>query len=275
MSTIGNIGSMKLAEDLSPLIVSHVFSDVQSHPIYVKKRACLVLLSFLKRKKSLFNEKSWPAGLYQLLASKNFGLLLAGCSLLQGVINLHGAEVFGEYAESLVLRLIYKMNQMKADGKDYYYYMTPCPWLQIMILRILQCFPPPYDVGDREQINQVLSSIVNDTEVTKNVNKNNCDHAILFEAFHLIIHYDHMVKEEMRVNVVTLLGRFIQVKEPNIRYLALETMAKVKDLTYPGKENLLKEHMPTIIASLQDPDISIRRRALDLLFCFCDQQMAG
>ena len=33
--------------------------------------------------------------------------------------------------------------------------------------------------------------------------------------------------------------------------------------------------MPTIIVSLRDEDISIRRRALDLLFSLCDQQSAG
>jgi AP-2 complex subunit alpha len=33
--------------------------------------------------------------------------------------------------------------------------------------------------------------------------------------------------------------------------------------------------LPTILVSLKDPDISIRRRALDLLFALCDQQSAG
>lgn len=33
--------------------------------------------------------------------------------------------------------------------------------------------------------------------------------------------------------------------------------------------------MVTIVISLRDPDVSIRRRALDLLFCLCDQSVAG
>lgn len=72
-----------------------------------------------------------------------------------------------------------------------------------------------------------MLDIVNKTEVTKNVNKNNSDHAILFEAINLIIHYKHDAYEVLRKDIVTLLGKFISVKEPNIRYLALESMAKL------------------------------------------------
>jgi AP-2 complex subunit alpha len=59
------------------------------------------------------------------------------------------------------------------------------------------------------------------------VNKNNSDHAILFEAINLIIHYKNAAYEVLRKDIVTLLGRFIEVKEPNIRYLALDTMSKL------------------------------------------------
>jgi AP-2 complex subunit alpha len=84
----------------------------------------------------------------------------------------------------------------------------------------------------------MLLKIVNNTEVTKNVNKNNADHAILFEAINLIIHYKNSAFEVLRKDIVTLLGKFIEVKEPNIRYLALETMAKLSGIKVSG--SLLK-----------------------------------
>ena len=100
------------------------------------------------------------------------------------------------------------------------------------------------------------------------MNKNNSDHSILFEAINLIIHYKAAAFEVLRKDIVKLLGKFISVKEPNIRYLALETMSKLP--TVGGSSSLIKEHLKTILVSLRDPDISIRRRALDLLFCLCD-----
>ena len=69
--------------------------------------------------------------------------------------------------------------------------------------------------------------IINKTEVTKNVNKNNSDHSILFEAINLVIHYKSAAFEVLRKDIVSLLGKFISVKEPNIRYLALEAMSRI------------------------------------------------
>jgi AP-2 complex subunit alpha len=92
-------------------------------------------------------------------------------------------------------------------------------------------FPAPSDKSsDLIKINEILSDIVNKTEVTKNVNKNNSDHSILFEGINLIIHYKTSAYEVLRKDIVTILGKFIAVKEPNIRYLALETMSKLSGI---------------------------------------------
>ena len=66
-----------------------------------------------------------------------------------------------------------------------------------------------------------------------------------------------------------LLGTFIEVKEPNIRYLALDTLGKVQKICLD--KNLLTEHLKVVLSSLRDTDISIRRRSLDLMFGLCDQ----
>ena len=90
--------------------------------------------------------------------------------------------------------------------------------------------PPPEKSSDLTQINEYLLDVVNKTEVTKNVNKNNSDHSILFESINVIIHYKSAAFEVLRKDIVTLLGKFIAVKEPNIRYLALETMSKLSGI---------------------------------------------
>ena len=62
-------------------------------------------------------------------------------------------------------------------------------------------------------------------DVTKNVNKNNVTHAVLFEAINLVIHLGHTT--ELLPQACSLLGRFISIREANIRYLGLETMARL------------------------------------------------
>lgn len=195
------------------------------------------------------------------------GLLLSGMSLVLTTISTFGRQGY----EEIIPLIIQKMANISKYAQDYYYYMTPCPWLQIKYLKILQLFPPPENQADRTKINEIMMDIINKTEVTKNVNKNNSDHSILFECINLIIVYKDAAFEVLRKDVIKLLGRFISVKEPNIRYLALETMSKLGAISH----GLVQKHMKPIFLSLRDKDISIRRRALDLLFCLCDQSVAG
>lgn len=56
------------------------------------------------------------------------------------------------------------------------------------------------------------------------------------------------------------------------RYLALEAISKFSDT--PHAENLIQEHLKTILKLLRDNDISIRRRALDILYIMCSPSTA-
>lgn len=101
---------------------------------------------------------------------------------------------------SLLIKILQNIN---VHATDYFYYQTPCPWLQVKVLKILQLFPPPDEKSsDLTKINEILLDIINKTEVTKNVNKNNSDHSILFEAINLIIHYKNAAFEVLRKDIV-------------------------------------------------------------------------
>ncbi|KAH7655788.1 DNA-3-methyladenine glycosylase AlkA N-terminal protein [Dioscorea alata] len=81
-----------------------------------------------------------------------------------------------------------------------------------------------------------------------------------------VMHLD--AEKEMMSQCVALLGKFISVREPNIRYLGLENMTRM--FLVADVQDIIKRHQAQIITSLKDPDISIRRRALDLLYAMCD-----
>ncbi|KAL5063156.1 hypothetical protein RYX36_024893 [Vicia faba] len=133
-------------------------------------------------------------------------------------------------------------------------------------MRALQYFPTIEDLNTRRSLFEVLQRILMGTDVVKNVNKNNASHAVLFKALALVMHLD--AEKEMMSQCVALLGKFIAVREPNIRYLGLENMTRMLMVT--DVQDIIKRHQAQIITSLKDPDISIRRRALDLLYGVCD-----
>lgn len=73
-------------------------------------------------------------------------------------------------------------------------------------------------------------------------------------------------------NASVLLGRFILAKETNVRYLGLDAMAHLAATS--NSLEAVKKHQNIIIQGLKDRDISVRRRALDLLYSMCDTSNA-
>ena len=100
----------------------------------------------------------------------------------------------------------------------------------------------------------------------KNVQQNNAQNAVLFEAINLVIHLD--TEQNLMVQISSRLGKFIQSRETNVRYLGLEAMTHFA----ARSETLepIKKHQNIIIGSLRDRDISVRRKGLDLLYSMCD-----
>ncbi len=119
----------------------------------------------------------------------------------------------------------------------------------------------------RESLQKTLNLAM---ETNKNVQQNNAQNAVLFEAINLIIHLD--TEQDLMKQVSTRLGRFIQSRETNVRYLGLEAMTHLaarSDTLDP-----IKQHQEIIVGSLKDRDISVRRKGLDLLYSMCDSTNA-
>jgi AP-2 complex subunit alpha len=123
------------------------------------------------------------------------------------------------------------------------------------------------DAYIRDLIRESLQQILNEAMLMpKNVQQNNAQNAVLFEAINLVIHLD--TETNLMVQISSRLGKFIQSRETNVRYLGLEAMthfaARAETL------DPIKKHQNIIMASLRDRDISVRRKGLDLLYSMCD-----
>ena len=104
----------------------------------------------------------------------------------------------------------------------------------------------------------------------RNIQQSNAQNAVLFEAISLIIHLEDV--SGLVDNATTLLAKFIMSKETNVRYLGLDTMAHLA--ARQDSLEAIKKQQQTIVMSLRDKDISVRRRALDLLYSMCDTNSA-
>jgi AP-1 complex subunit gamma-1 len=72
----------------------------------------------------------------------------------------------------------------------------------------------------------------------------------------------------LKVLAINILGRFLLNRDNNIRYVALNSLSKVV-----SEDNAaVQRHRNTIVDCLKDPDISIRQRALDLIYQLVNEQ---
>ncbi|OIW03899.1 hypothetical protein TanjilG_30175 [Lupinus angustifolius] len=262
LTLVGNIGGREFAESLAPDVQKLMISN-SSRPL-VRKKAALSLLRLYRKNPDVVNVDGWADRMAQLLDERDLGVLTASMSLLVALVSNHH-EAYWSCLPKCV-KILERLARNQDIPQEYTYYGIPSPWLQVKAMRALQYFPIIEDPNIRRALFEVLQRILMGTDVVKNVNKNNASHAVLFEALALVMHLD--AEKEMMSQCVALLGKFIAVREPNIRYLGLENMTRMLMVT--DVQDIIKRHQAQIITSLKDPDISIRRRALDLLYGMCD-----
>lgn len=262
LTLVGNIGGREFAESLAP-DVQRLLMSSGCRPL-VRKKAALCLLRLYRKNPDVVNIDGWPDRMAQLLDERDLGVLTSAMSLLVALVS-NNHDAYWSCVPKCV-KILERLARNQDVPQDYTYYGIPSPWLQVKAMRALQYFPTVEDPSCRRSLFEVLQRILMGTDVVKNVNKNNASHAVLFEALALVMHLD--AEKEMMSQCVALLGKFIAVREPNIRYLGLENMTRMLMVT--DVHEIIKRHQAQIITSLKDPDISIRRRALDLLYGMCD-----
>ncbi|KAI9202948.1 Adaptor protein complex AP-2 alpha subunit [Polychytrium aggregatum] len=259
---IANIGAKEMAETL----VHDIYRLLTKSPSrFVKKKASLCLLRLYRKHPEVIPAADWAPRLIAMMDDPDMGVSLCVTTFVLVLVQ----NFPGPYYEAAgkAIRKLYKIVHDKEYTTDYVYYKVPVPWIQVKLLRLLQYYPPPNDSGLSSLINTVLQTIIkNAHEIPKNVQHNNAQNAIFFEAVGLAIHIDS--ESDLIAQATRLLGKFISSKETNVRYLGLETMAHIA--TVSRSLETIQQHQETIIESLKDKDISVRRRALDLLYCMCD-----
>ncbi|KAK5098113.1 clathrin associated protein complex large subunit [Exophiala xenobiotica] len=254
LCTLGNIASVEMSRDLFP----EIENLIQTSNPYIRKKAALCAMRICRKVPDLQEHFLDKAKL--ILSDRNHAVLLSGLTL---AVNMCEAEEQEEVDEgvidlfkTLVPQLLHTLKNLQTSGYTPEHDVSGItdPFLQVKILRLFRILGRG-DATVSEQINDILAQVATNTESSKNVGN-----SILYEAVLTIL--DIEADSGLRVLGVNILGKFLSNKDNNIRYVALNTLIKVVAI----EPNAVQRHRNTILECLRDPDISIRRRALDLSF---------
>uniref|UniRef100_A0A8C7QEZ8 AP-2 complex subunit alpha n=1 Tax=Oncorhynchus mykiss TaxID=8022 RepID=A0A8C7QEZ8_ONCMY len=268
---IANVGSREMAEAFAaevPRIL--VAGDTMDS---VKQSAALCLLRLNRTSPDLVPMGEWTTRVVHLLNDQHLGVVTAATSLITTLAQ-KSPEDFKTSVSLAVARLSRIVSSASTDLQDYTYYFVAAPWLSVKLLRLLQCYPPPEDGAIRGRLTECLETILNKAQEppkSKKVQHSNAKNAVLFEAISLIIHHDS--EPTLLVRACNQLGQFLQHRETNLRYLALESMCTLASSEF--SHEAVKTHIETVINALKsERDVSVRQRAVDLLYAMCDRSNA-
>ncbi|XP_023285463.1 AP-2 complex subunit alpha-2 isoform X1 [Seriola lalandi dorsalis] len=268
---IANVGSREMAEAFASEIPGIlVAGDTMDS---VKQSAALCLLRLNRTSPDLVPMGEWTARVVHLLNDQHLGVVTAATSLITTLAQ-KSPDDFKTSISLAVARLSRIVTSASIDLQDYTYYFVAAPWLSVKLLRLLQCYPPPEDAALRSRLTECLETILNKAQEppkSKKVQHSNAKNAVLFEAISLIIHHDS--EPTLLVRACNQLGQFLQHRETNLRYLALESMCTLASSEF--SHEAVKTHIETVINALKtERDVSVRQRAVDLLYAMCDRSNA-
>mmetsp|Transcript_5047 Transcript_5047/g.14511 ORF Transcript_5047/g.14511 Transcript_5047/m.14511 type:complete len:886 (-) Transcript_5047:647-3304(-) len=256
LTALGNICSTEMARDLSPEVERLLGNGSNA---YVRKKAALCATRIMRKVPDTIEAYEPLAA--ALLSDRHHGVLLSGVCLMLEVCEVHppAVETYRKQVPQLckILRSLL-MSGSTLSGEHDVGGVTD-PFLQAKVLRLLKVL----GAGNSEasdQMSDILAQVATSTEGNRNAGN-----AILYEAVQTIMGVEAI--GGLRVLAINILGRFLANKDNNIRYVALNTLARVVGVDTQA----VQRHRATVVACVKDADVSIRRRALELVYALVNQ----
>ena len=310
LCAIGNLATADMSRDLAPEVDKHLKSPLS----YLRKKACLAMARCLTKCPDMVED--FVDRVTSLLQDKSHGVLVTVVQLMTQVLMIDYQTAREEEAEGdenvdpwdtdcrrAFLKLVPTLTKMLRNllghsSNSSGYAMEnevsgiADPFLQVQLLTLLRLLGTN-NVQASEEMNDVLAQVATNTESAKNAGN-----AILYECVLTIMGIES--EDGLRVLAINILGRFLLNRDNNIRYVALNTLAKciveqkksastvdvfpdtttaASGTSINNAMSALQRHRTTVVDCLKDPDVSIRQRALELIYHLVNadnvQQLVG
>eukprot|EP00850_Spirogloea_muscicola_P017883 SM000158S02015 [mRNA] locus=s158:129318:134894:+ [translate_table: standard] len=236
-------------EEAIPAVLPQV-TELLNHPKEtIRKKAVMALHRFFQRSPSTVSHI--VPRFRQVLCDKDPSVMSAALCALHDLIALDA----GPY-KNLTASFVSILKQVAEHRlpKLYDYHRTPAPFIQIKLLKILALL----GVGDRytsENMYSVLIDVLRLSDTGSTIGN-----AILYECICTItsIHPNPKLLETS----ASVTSKFLKSDSHNLKYMGIDALGRVVRIN----PEFATEHQIAVIDCLEDPDDTLKRKTLDLLY---------
>ncbi|CAM8883651.1 unnamed protein product [Rhodiola kirilowii] len=254
LCALGNICSAEMARDLAP----EVERLLQFRDPNIRKKAALCSIRIIKKVPDLAENFINPAA--SLLKEKHHGVLITGIQLCADLckVSPEALEHFRNKCTNPLVKVL-KNVVNSPYAPEYDIAGITDPFLHIRLLKLLRVLGEG-DADASDSMNDILAQVATKTESNKNAGN-----AILYQCVETIMSIED--NSGLRVLAINILGRFLSNRDNNIRYVALNMLMKAIAVDAQA----VQRHRATILECVKDSDISIRKRALELVYLLVNE----
>ncbi|CAL5044354.1 unnamed protein product [Urochloa decumbens] len=249
LCALGNICSAEMARDLAP----EVERLLQNRDPNTKKKAALCSIRIVRKVPDL--AENFMGAAVSLLKEKHHGVLISTVQLCTELCkaSTEALEYLRKNCLEGLVRILRDVSN-SSYAPEYDVAGITDPFLHIRVLKLMRTLGQG-DADCSEFINDILAQVATKTESNKNAGN-----AILYECVETIMGIE--ATSGLRVLAINILGRFLSNRDNNIRYVALNMLMKAIGVDTQA----VQRHRATILECVKDADVSIRKRALELVY---------
>uniref|UniRef100_A0ACD5Y0Z7 Uncharacterized protein n=1 Tax=Avena sativa TaxID=4498 RepID=A0ACD5Y0Z7_AVESA len=249
LCALGNICSAEMARDLAP----EVERLLKTRDPNTKKKAALCSIRIVRKVPDL--AENFMGSAASLLKEKHHGVLISVVQLCTELCKAsrEALEYLRKHCVDGLFRILRDVSN-SSYAPEYDIAGITDPFLHIRVLRLMRTLGEG-DADCSEYVNDILAQVATKTESNKNAGN-----AILYECVETIMGIE--ATSGLRVLAINILGRFLSNRDNNIRYVALNMLMKAMAVDTQA----VQRHRATILECVKDADVSIRKRALELIY---------
>eukprot|EP01039_Chlorochromonas_danica_P004528 gene4528-4966_t len=238
-----------ITEDMIPAVIGDVLNLLSHEMEIVRKKAVAALHRFYQMDKNSVLDHL--PKIRRALCDKDPSVMGATLPLFQAMI-VDDPMRFKDLVPSFVS--ILKQIIEHRLPREFDYHRIPAPWIQMNLVRVLALLGRG-DQAASEGVYEVLAEVMKRADTGINVG-----YAVVYECINAVITiYPNGTLMDV---AATAISRFIRSDSHNLKYIGIKALAGiVKD--HP---RYAADHQLAVIDCLEDPDETLKRKTLDLLF---------